>query len=126
MNEKPSFPEVPSPGILHEAAAINGRMVGLCGLSLFAIVALALFVSGELRRWLSPTASEPATARPPIAHSTDTVTLNPQQQKTRSHYEAEQRERLSTYGWVDQSKGKVHIPIDRAMEILVQKNRRDK
>jgi hypothetical protein len=126
MNEKLTLPEVTPSGILHQPAAISGRMVGLCGLSLFAIVALGLLVSGELRRWLSPSAFEHATASQPIARSTDTAMLNPQQQQTRSHYEAEQRERLSTYGWVDQSKGKVHIPIDRAMAILVQKNRRDK
>jgi|SRR5579872_320309 len=28
---------------------------------------------------------------------------------------------LSTYGWVDQKAGVVHIPIDRAMEILAQR-----
>lgn len=27
---------------------------------------------------------------------------------------------LSTYGWVDQNAGTVHIPIDRAMELLAQ------
>jgi hypothetical protein len=27
---------------------------------------------------------------------------------------------LSTYGWVDQSAGTVHIPIDRAMDLLAQ------
>lgn len=28
---------------------------------------------------------------------------------------------LSTYGWVDQKAGVVHIPIDRAMELLAQR-----
>src|SRR5579862_2944177 len=28
---------------------------------------------------------------------------------------------LSTYGWVDQAAGKVRIPIDRAMDLLVQR-----
>ncbi|HEY4262306.1 MAG TPA: hypothetical protein VGM98_19250 [Schlesneria sp.] len=125
MNEKPSLSEVSQPGITHEAATISGRIVGLCGLSLFAVIALAILVSGELRRWVSVRMSAPATAVQPISRSTDIATLNPQQQKTRSRYEAEQREKLSTYGWVDQAKGKVHIPIDRAMSILVQKNRRD-
>ena len=27
---------------------------------------------------------------------------------------------LSTYGWVDQNAGTVHIPIDRAMDLLAQ------
>lgn len=28
---------------------------------------------------------------------------------------------LSTYGWVDQNAGTVHIPIDRAMDLLIQR-----
>jgi hypothetical protein len=28
---------------------------------------------------------------------------------------------LTTYGWVDKSKGIVHIPIDRAMDLLLQR-----
>lgn len=28
---------------------------------------------------------------------------------------------LSTYGWVDKDAGKVHIPIDRAMDLLVER-----
>ena len=28
---------------------------------------------------------------------------------------------LSTYGWVDQNAGTVHIPIDRAIDLLAQR-----
>jgi hypothetical protein len=28
---------------------------------------------------------------------------------------------LSTYGWADQNAGTVHIPIDRAMDLLAQR-----
>lgn len=31
--------------------------------------------------------------------------------------DADQLERLNSYGWVDQQAGVVHIPIDRAMEL---------
>ena len=30
-------------------------------------------------------------------------------------------ERLNSYGWVDESAGLVHIPIEKAMEVLVEK-----
>ncbi len=33
----------------------------------------------------------------------------------------QQDETLSSYGWVDQSGGVVHIPIDRAMELIAQR-----
>jgi hypothetical protein len=32
-----------------------------------------------------------------------------------------QRERLTTYGWVDQGAGVVHIPIDEAMRIMAER-----
>jgi hypothetical protein len=32
----------------------------------------------------------------------------------------EQLERLTSYGWVSQTDGVAHIPIDRAMELLVE------
>jgi len=41
-------------------------------------------------------------------------------QELRAFREAED-ERLSTYGWVDQSKGVVHIPIERAIDIVAQR-----
>jgi hypothetical protein len=31
------------------------------------------------------------------------------------------REQLNKYGWVDREKGVVHIPIDRAMELVVER-----
>jgi hypothetical protein len=31
-----------------------------------------------------------------------------------------QRQRLSSYGWVDRARGQVHIPIERAMQIVVE------
>jgi len=33
---------------------------------------------------------------------------------------AQRRERLGRYGWVDKEKGIVHLPIDRAMELVAQ------
>ena len=35
----------------------------------------------------------------------------------------DQRIRLASYGWVDQSKGKAHIPIERAMSIYARSSR---
>jgi hypothetical protein len=36
-------------------------------------------------------------------------------------YKGTQEEILNSYGWVDQKEGIVRIPIDRAMDILLQK-----
>ena len=37
-----------------------------------------------------------------------------------AEYQRKEFERLNSYGWVDRSAGKVHIPIDRAMEVVVR------
>lgn len=35
-------------------------------------------------------------------------------------YQAERRKRLETWGWIDPKTGKIHMPIERAMELRVQ------
>ena len=37
-----------------------------------------------------------------------------------ARFRAREEERLSTYGWIDRPNGVVHIPIDRAMEIVAR------
>ena len=42
---------------------------------------------------------------------------------TTAHDRRTELDRLNHYGWVDQSHGVVHIPIQRAMEIVAQEGR---
>ncbi len=42
--------------------------------------------------------------------------------ETVAQVRAEQRQRIGSYGWVDQKKGVVRIPIERAMELLVKRS----
>lgn len=39
-------------------------------------------------------------------------------------YQAEHRKRLESWGWVDQKTGVVHMPIERAMEQVVQESKK--
>ena len=39
-------------------------------------------------------------------------------------YRAERTQRLETWGWVDRKAGIVHMPIDRAMELVVQEQKK--
>jgi len=36
-------------------------------------------------------------------------------------FQTAERERLTTYGWMDRSTGVVHIPIDRAIELIAER-----
>lgn len=35
-------------------------------------------------------------------------------------YRAEQEARLNSYGWVDRDRGVVHLPVSRAMELILE------
>jgi hypothetical protein len=39
-------------------------------------------------------------------------------------YRDERTQRLETWGWVDRKAGIVHMPIDRAMELVVQEHKK--
>jgi hypothetical protein len=47
--------------------------------------------------------------------------LRPSPPRDLAELHAVDREALTTYGWVDQSRGVARIPIDRAMSIVVDK-----
>ena len=36
-------------------------------------------------------------------------------------FQAAERERLATYGWMDRGTGAVHIPIDRAIDLIAER-----
>ena len=37
------------------------------------------------------------------------------------HMRREEAQRLATYGWIDEERRVVHLPIDRAIEILAER-----
>jgi hypothetical protein len=44
-----------------------------------------------------------------------------QRQKTLAELRAKEATQAKSYGWVDQKAGVVHLPLDRAMELTLQK-----
>ena len=59
------------------------------------------------------------------AQGIDSVFPKPRLEEDEIHQLREFRngeeEKLATYGWVDQSAGTVHIPIERAMQLIVER-----
>ncbi|GAC1597531.1 MAG: hypothetical protein NVS4B10_07290 [Myxococcales bacterium] len=39
-------------------------------------------------------------------------------------YKQEQNQRLDSYGWVDRKAEKIHLPIERAMDLMVQEQKK--
>ena len=107
----------------HETTDANIRNLIIFGVGLSLLVIAGLVVSRTVFNYfvghqgLGPPASPFENVRmlPPEPRLQVTA---PQGLK---QYRAAQDEILNSYGWVDQHAGVVRIPIDRAMDILLQK-----
>jgi hypothetical protein len=98
--------------------ALFGFAIGVVALVVFGVL-ISAGVFGLLVRVEStgPAATPFETGRelPPQPRL---QTAAPQDLK---HYKDAQNKTLSTYGWVDANGGVVRIPIDRAMDLMLQK-----
>ena len=116
----------PGRGPGHETRDVNFRWLGI----LASWLAVLLVVVGLLMWWMFRhlAASESASQPPPVtltAHSRDQLPPEPRLQQDPlaelRELHAEEDAILGSYGWVDQQKRIVRIPIERAMEILVER-----
>jgi hypothetical protein len=110
-------------GHLHETRDANVKSVlkfgiGLAVLILVTCIVMAWFFGflGEVQK-LGPPASPFAESQtqPPAPR------LQVQPVQDLSHLRQDEDEKLNSYGWVDQKAGIARIPIDRAMDLLLQK-----
>jgi hypothetical protein len=109
----------------HETDAGDVRAIGLTGLGLAIGIAITLLLVYVIFQYLArhPTVITPAN---PLAE-TDQQQFPPQP-RIETHPAIELRELhsgedniLSTYGWTDKKSGVVRIPIDRAMELQLER-----
>ncbi len=105
----------------HEHRDADTRTVALFGLALLSTVVFVLLLVFGFLRYL---ASKPAGSTGPLANFTVAppephLQVSPSRdlQKLRASEDAA----LSSYGWVDQKAGIVRLPIDRAMDLVVQR-----
>ncbi|HLK62786.1 MAG TPA: hypothetical protein VKU19_05075 [Bryobacteraceae bacterium] len=105
-------------GVGHEETDVNPWVVGkfAIGLVFVCVISLAILF-GFFRFLLSDEGGKAAgvVKEPPKPRLEQTPITDLQAFRM-----AEDRD-LSSYGWVDQQKGIVHVPIDRAIDMLVQK-----
>ena len=121
MSEPVKEPEQPQRG--YEASDVSVRQLfafaaGVVGLVVLGVLGSAavfhFFVSHQP---LGPPASpfENVRTTPPEPRLQTTAPLD------LKHYRDEQEKILGGYGWVDSQAGVVRIPVDRAMDLLLQK-----
>jgi len=107
----------------YETADANIRNLIIFGVALSLVVIAGLLISGGVLRYFVVRQG----LGPPASPFEDVRMLPPEPRlqvaapKDLGQYKASQNETLNSYGWVDQKAGIVRIPIDRAMDILLQK-----
>jgi hypothetical protein len=112
---------IPHGGPGYETTDINVWAVAKFGIALAIITLLSLaLLFGLMKYFQSREASEVAQTIEP-----EKVFPEPRLLKNEAidlgKFRAGEEQVLTSYGWVDQSKGVVRIPIDRAIEVVAQK-----
>jgi FtsZ-interacting cell division protein ZipA len=117
--EQPRTPQA----IGHETTDVNPYYLTLFGIGLLVIVAIVLLVLAWMFRRMETAARRADPPPSPVAD--DQVPPPPRLQTAPAADLAQMRREdqhvLSSYAWTDREQRKVRIPIDRAMEILVQR-----
>ena len=107
----------------HEESDARVRPIAIVGLVVAVMVAVVLVLSVVFFRYFS--SHGPEAPPNPMAAGQPTAPPNPRLEAMPSmeyrKLRAEEDRRLSSYGWVDRKTGRTHIPIDRAMELQLQR-----
>ncbi len=113
------------PSRRHEQSDMRVRPIALFGLGLFVLICVTLLVIGGVYRYVSgpqakldrpPSPMAAARSLPPEPR----LQVDPGQDL--KQVRAAEETVLKSYGWVDRKAGIVRIPIDRAMELLVERS----
>jgi hypothetical protein len=98
----------------HEPSGLHTRAV-LTGVA--AVIAMVLLASGIATVLTRQTRA--VTNRSESLPQTTSSLLTSDPSDDRAAFERQKRRRLESYGWVDQQKQLVHIPIERAMSLSI-------
>jgi hypothetical protein len=118
-----------STGSGHEERDVSLRPVVIAGLALAAVIV----VTPVFMRWLQDglVAHEVAESPPPnplaATYGRETpppprLQVNPRSDLAALH--AREDARLDHYGWIDRQGGRVHIPVARALDLMVAEGHR--
>lgn len=107
----------------YEKRDASARSVWIFGAGLAVALAVSMVVTGVFLWWLAHHPPSPVrasriaepglTPRGPVVVELSRGEL--------AHYLAQQRDLLSSYGWIDRGNGIVRIPIERAMELVADR-----
>ena len=108
----------------HEADDINPGRVVLVALALAATIVVVLVVSYTIFQYFHVDETRTRPAPSPLSYTrepTPEPRLEVKPGEELKTVRAQEDAILKSYGWVDPDKGIVHIPIDRAIEIVAER-----
>lgn len=123
-NDRPAGEEK-TPGVAYERKDLNLRGVVKFGFWLLVAAVVIHLALWWLLKYFAAQESE-AGMRTPIGRPRETLPPTPVRREATLPQELKQmresaQARLRSYGWIDREAGIVHIPIDRAMELLAKR-----
>jgi hypothetical protein len=107
------------PEIRAEAADIDARVIVMTGI---VLVLTILCVAGASYALLSVWHAKLAGPNAPLDFSVSGAALESAPQLDRAQFDAEKHRMIEEYGWVDRAGGVARIPVDAAMDMLVQRD----
>ena len=120
------LPEAPDPQSKHELSDVDAWAVSKFGIALVLLcIATLLLLFGLFRYFQGRETANQPPANPGMDAVRSTTPPEPRLQSTpvvdlKQIRDAEDQI-LGSYAWIDQQKGVVRIPVDRAMELLAQR-----
>lgn len=108
----------------HELSDLSAKNISLFAVGLAVLIIAALLVCYGLITWLVQRQARRAEAPSPLVIAPEPA-LGPRLAtdpgRALKTLRQQEQSRLKSYGWIDQEQGIVHIPIERAMDMLVAK-----
>jgi hypothetical protein len=108
----------------HELSDLSPKNISLFALGLAMLIMVALLICYGLIAWLVQREAWRAEPPSPLVIAPQ-PTVGPQLAidpgRALKTMRQQEESRLKSYGWIDQEQGIVHIPIERAMDMLVEK-----
>ena len=122
------MPDLTNPDMRYEHRDVNVWAVGKVGIALILTTIASLLLMFGVFRYLE--VRENAAQIPPASFTTlnpnnlppePNVMFNEHEATNQLDFRAEEDKLMNGYSWVDQAHGIVRIPIDRAMDLAVQR-----
>jgi hypothetical protein len=122
MAENIRHPHHPEPHrVGHETTDVNIWAVGRFGIGLVVMTLLSIgLLIGVFRFFQEREADRSTRDFNPVQVFPKPQVLQ-DEPKNLETFRNEQKQEVNGYGWVDQSKGVVRIPVDQAMDLLLKK-----